>query len=101
MANGSGDGLVGDLVLHLAEEGRLSLEPAHAGDIVDDLVRTLASVTLLLRTAETSHADCAAEWLLPGNGTASPEWNHEALEAARRELPKYIEAFRIIRDRSR
>ncbi|MCK2244239.1 MULTISPECIES: hypothetical protein [unclassified Crossiella] len=71
-------GLAGDLFLSLAEDGRLALAPEQAGAIVDDLVRTLDSVHLLLRgsTAE-----------------------QRGLEAAQRELPKYIEAFRLVRDR--
>ncbi|GAA2822604.1 hypothetical protein [Crossiella cryophila] len=73
-------GLAGDLFLRLAEDGRLALGREQAGAIVDDLVRTLDSVHLLLRGSST---------------------RQRGLEAARRELPKYIEAFRLVRDRAR
>ncbi|MBP2477541.1 hypothetical protein JOF53_006413 [Crossiella equi] len=97
--HGGFDGLAGDLFLRLASDGLLAVEPAQAGQIMDDLLRTLDSVHLLLRHSEDTRPESAADWLIPGSRDSPPELNMPSLEAAQRELPKYIEAFRIVRDR--
>ncbi|WHT17592.1 hypothetical protein N8J89_31355 [Crossiella sp. CA-258035] len=93
-------GLAGDLFLRLAADGRLALDPAQAAVIVDELVRTLDSVCLLLRCADAEPRESAADWLIPGGRVPALDIDQPRLEAARRELPKYIEAFRLVRDRA-
>lgn len=94
----SDEGFAGDLFLRLAAERRLELAPEQADEIVVDLTRTLESVEFLLWSESRRRPEPAAEWLMPSSGSTALSWNLETLEAAKRELPKYIEAFRIVRD---
>jgi hypothetical protein len=92
------DGFAGDLFLNLAVERKLPLDPEQAGVIVDDLTRTLESVEFLLWSESRPRAESAADWLAGGSPGPTSAWHLERLAAAKRELPKYIEAFRMIRD---
>ncbi|GAA2793367.1 hypothetical protein [Crossiella cryophila] len=93
-------GLAGDLFLRLAADGLLALDAEQAAGIVAELVRTLDSVCLLLRCAGEDERESAADWLIPGERVAAVAVDRRSLEAARLELPKYIEAFRLVRDRA-
>jgi hypothetical protein len=98
----------GDLVLSLAEDGRLALGVAEADELIAGLEHTL----MVLRLRE-----CGMQvWQRPSwreVGECFPaveqfvddvafveQIEPGRLEAALRELPKYLEAFRIVRLRS-
>jgi hypothetical protein len=75
----SASAFAGDLLLWLAAEGRLVLEPGVADETIAGLERTLAQVRDRLRIPAESH--CAKA----------------RLAQAATELPKYIEAVRRAR----
>ncbi|WP_329791572.1 hypothetical protein V1227_06525 [Lentzea sp. DG1S-22] len=98
----------GDLVLSLAEDGRLTLGVAEADELIAGIEHTLS----LLRMREWGlQVWRQSSW----RGRAEPESSVERfvfdaafseqiapgrLEAALRELPKYLEAFQIARERA-
>jgi hypothetical protein len=73
-------GYAGDLLLTLAQEGRLVLDEAAAGEVVAGLERTIAEIDARIRRSRRWH-----------NTQPVPS----GLLRARRELPKYLAAVRI------
>lgn len=98
----------GDLVLSLAEDGRLMLGVAEADELIAGIENTLS----LLRMREWGlQVWRQASWQERGGGNPSVEqfvfdaaFSEQIapgrLEAALQELPKYLEAFRIARQRA-
>ncbi|MEU4804596.1 hypothetical protein [Actinosynnema sp. NPDC023587] len=99
----AGERYVGDLLLHLAREGRLVMTPDQADPAIAELERTMDVVRCRVRRAELSRrlrqaADhdlgpdvdrFAVDAVFAGQ-IAAGSW-----EQALVELPKYVEAFRI------
>ncbi|MET8759970.1 hypothetical protein [Lentzea sp. NPDC004782] len=98
----------GDLMLSLAEDGKLTIEVAEADELIAGIERTLSLLRLrewgLQAWRHPSWRECGGhdpsieqfvvdaaffEQVTPGG-----------LEAALRELPKYLNAFRIARQQA-
>ncbi|MDQ2588093.1 hypothetical protein CKY47_29840 [Saccharothrix yanglingensis] len=92
----------GDLLLRLATDGRLVLEPAEADRVIAELERTLEEVTGRLRVVDLLRGTS-----LPALRRVHPELEQAVVDAvfdeqvtdgglrrALDELPKYIEALR-------
>ncbi|MFB9909013.1 hypothetical protein [Allokutzneria oryzae] len=94
---------IGDLLLDLAREGRLVLAPALADELISDLERTLDVVGERARQVESvrrappgiprEHPDSVVDALFVEQ--VAPR----RMERALSELPKYVEALHLARER--
>jgi 2-keto-3-deoxy-L-rhamnonate aldolase RhmA len=90
------DGFAGDLFLALAKDGRLVLDPGHAELVVAELEGTLDVVRDRLRMiAIRPPVDHPAAAQRAVDALFSEQIAPGQMERALRELPKYIQAFRI------
>ena len=98
----------GDLLLELAEDGRLVLEESEADEIITGIERTMSVLRLRqqqleawrrsLRGVRDTHCLPVEQFVIDAV-FAEQIWPGRT-EAALRELPKYLEAFRNIRLRA-
>lgn len=99
---------VGDLFVELAEQGRLVVDPGLAARLIDELEQTLAIVGERQQRVELARRNppgTALEWA-PGqqalvvDALFVEQVAPGRMERALVELPKYLEALRIARDRA-
>jgi hypothetical protein len=96
---------VGELLLTLADDGRLVLDAAHADEVIARLERTLSAVRARLRVirlwqqAPTRRVEELPDELarFVVDAVFADQLAPDRLELATVELPKYIEALRRAR----